>query len=229
MLIRICISKPLRLCEIALPFDMTCCVEGGTHSFRYDRRLERASSRDILRIPSFVQFDYVAEPDNQGGASATWEIDLTTITAITDAKPMQRESGTLVHAIKRHIFCAPEYEWTCGEVATRLGCTQSKLRALLFAQCESFNGIVLKQRLMRALLGLLHERALRDPTLRMSGMGDARRFSAAFESTFSVNLGNVLDALPSRSITTLSRSSRAERLPGQLRPDIAPWWPQAPV
>lgn len=115
---------------------------------------------------------------------------------ISDARATNRESRRIVQILSRQIFCDPDYHWTCEGFAKQFGCTQQKLRALIFSQSESLTHIALKQRLLRAMLALLNDRALTEAIFRMPGLASARRLAAAFEAELSIRLPELMDALP---------------------------------
>lgn len=195
MEVRICLSKPLELRALSLPADLKCRIDSGCHTFRINGRVSLADSDGVVRIPAWHVFDCHIAPGSEGCARGAWYIDVTAM-GTSDAPATKRERQRIVQIVSRQIFCDPNYKWTCEDFAQQFGCTQQKLRALIFSQSESLTHIALKQRLLRAMLALLNDRVLTEAIFRLPGLTSARRLAAALEAELSIRLPELLDALP---------------------------------
>ncbi|AJZ56984.1 hypothetical protein OI25_7331 [Paraburkholderia fungorum] len=210
MLVSLCLSRPIRLRRLILPFDFASRLERGRQLFEVGGHAKRAENDGTVRIAAWTRFDYAVAPDECGSVSSFWSIDVS-LMPFADADLRRRMRHDVPRTLAQQMFCKPGHAWNAEEVARQLGCTERKLRSLLFAQNESFTSILRRQRLMCILLKMFDEGSLTEHACRLGGVRDVKQLGREFALEFDGELNHVLEALAVRSITAARpRSGRCQ-------------------
>ena len=143
----------MHLLGLRFPLRLRVTVRQGFVTLHNDIAVKKLASGDSFVVPAFLRFACDVMPGR--GKPAVFSLALEHDEAEVPHGTGKRWS----RALARHIFHAPQGQWTASRLAALWQVTPHKARARLFAEGEALLSLVREQRLAHAL----HAAAQADP------------------------------------------------------------------
>ena len=136
---------PQHLLGLRFPLRLRVTVRQGFVTLHNDIAVKKLGSGDSFVVPAFLRFACDVMPGR--GKPAVFSLALEQ----DDTDKHDGSGKRWSRALARHIFHAPQGQWTASRLAALWQVTPHKARARLFAEGEALLSLVREQRLAHAL------------------------------------------------------------------------------